>query len=97
MEIELLQLILESLSGVAVLALGFWFIIARMRNRAPDDPTEKYVTKKYFHDTVNEGRVLAEARHVAELQAIKEISKECQMAINQTNQNHLDHVQHGHD
>ena len=98
MEAEIFTIILESLSGVAVLGLGFWFVIARLRNhRIPDDPTEKYVTKSVFHEAIREGRELAVQRHEAELKAIQAVGTEFRTAINQTDQNHLDHVQHGHD
>ena len=96
MDIEVFQLMLESLSGIAILALGFWFVIARLRN-GRTDLTEKYVTKHAFYEAVNAGRKLADKRHEAELKAIKDIGTEFREALNQTNQNHLDHVQHGHD
>ena len=96
MDTELFSLLLESLSGVAVLALGFWFIIARMRS-GRSDPTERYMTKHAFYESIDEGRKLADKRHESELKAIKHMSDEFREALNQTNQNHLDHVQHGHD
>ena len=91
MDAELLKILFESASGTTILALGIWVIISRMRNKHIE-PTEKYVTKHMFYETVNENRKLADNRHTAELKAIQDVGKEFREELNQTNQNHLDHV-----
>ena len=95
MEAEILTQVLSSLGGIAALSLGLWYIIFRMRNgHSPDDPAEKYVTKNTFYAKVDEGRKIQDTKHEQTIKAIQDVGTEFREVINQTNQNHLDHVQH---
>ena len=90
MDAELLKIIFESASGTTILALGFWYVISRMRRNGKTDPA--YVSKSEFHTAVTEGRDLADTRHTDTLSAIDTWGTKIETAANTDRQNLFDHV-----
>ncbi len=89
MDAEIFKIILESASGTAILALGFWYIISRMRNGKSNS---EYVTRPTFDDAVKESRELSATRHGDMMDSIDTWGTKIEAAANTDRQNLFDHV-----
>ena len=93
MNAEILKLLLESTSGVTVLALGIWYLIAKLKDRKADPRDYRdYVSKRTFYETVKETRSLADKYHRETLTSIDKWGDKIEAARDIDRQNLFDHV-----